>query len=760
MSESIIQASSFFVGRQAELKELFQYLSYAQTTRTPQFVFIEGERGGGKSELVKKFMQEARASMDVLTGIYGCERLTEDAGFGPFISILRSIEDQLVQLKLMKLSLPELLEKMAPELVGMIFPEIFSKAVKAIISEGVAAIKRPAVDKNVVYTQFTRIFSEVLKDKTSILVLEDLHWGDISSYYLLQYLSRHLKDTPLLFICTYRPLDGLEWGKYANELRQVVVEMRSHGAHQMKIAPKIDVKEYISKRYKYNDFSPKVYEFLEEKTNGHPFHLQIFCKLWEKKGYIHNEKNIGDLRLLVVDEQAFTDTSIPTEIDALVGEVIRDLDPLQKKMLTDAAVEGLQFTANAVFRVENIEDDWDGISKFKPLREKYQLIGDQEEILEIGQNFLILWYFSHWTYREHLYNSLKTSEKIILHGRIASILEKLYGDRLGEISGKLAIHYQNARQPIKSAEYALLSAQIQRTRLGWRELQEWCKLGLEQLKEKTSSDVLPLTGRLYFASADGYAAAGELEKAETTYKLAMEVAQKMGDVRLYAKLCDECADALWDQGRPRETREMLGEAMRSLVENHVGENEYIFMQILLALAAYEEIPEKSNQMLATLLQKLLPEDQMDIPQKVLAGQIYRCMANNNLILGNLSNSVDQYQKSMDFYNAVDPEIYSIHNNSNTLGMAESLIWLGQYDKALEKARAGYEMAERHGIMSNKAWAMSMLGSVHFWQGRYEDAVRSLKESAEMSLEIHFMVYYPYTLAYLSRAYLMLGNISE
>ena len=91
---------------------------------------------------------------------------------------------------------------------------------------------------------------EVLTEQIPfILVLEDLHWSDVSTLDLLSSLAQRTEPARLLIIGTYRPEEGLAEG---HPLRAITQEIQGHGQCQELALPLLSeaaVREYIQQRF-------------------------------------------------------------------------------------------------------------------------------------------------------------------------------------------------------------------------------------------------------------------------------------------------------------------------------------------------------------------------------------------------------------------------------------------------------------------------------------------------------------------------------
>src|SRR6185503_12250407 len=61
--------------------------------------------------------------------------------------------------------------------------------------------------------------------------------------------------------------------------------------------------------------------------------------------------------------------------------------------------------------------------------------------------------FRHWLVQDAAYGSLLKQERRQLHRLVGDALEDLYPDRLGELSGVLALHYEQAGETDRAIQY-------------------------------------------------------------------------------------------------------------------------------------------------------------------------------------------------------------------------------------------------------------------------------------------------------------------
>jgi DNA-binding CsgD family transcriptional regulator len=150
------------------------------------FAAVVGPPGIGKSELVAELVQSpVPDGLLVLRG--GCVQIPGidvQSPYGPFMEAVRRI----------------------PRTAG---EEVWARARRWLRPEAGASAHPvdPAEERR---AELLRLIGESARDRTVVLVLEDLHWADRSSLGLLIFLARNLTDERVLVIATARSGDDLE----------------------------------------------------------------------------------------------------------------------------------------------------------------------------------------------------------------------------------------------------------------------------------------------------------------------------------------------------------------------------------------------------------------------------------------------------------------------------------------------------------------------------------------------------------------------
>jgi DNA-binding CsgD family transcriptional regulator/tetratricopeptide (TPR) repeat protein len=194
-------ARAVMVGRQSDLKVLRDALSDADRA-LPRCVVLGGEAGMGKTRLLNEF--RAGIGADALVLSADCIDLGPlGAPFGPVCSIMR----QLVS----AVGIDAVLAAAGPgcAAIAALLPEISAPS-----DEGVEGVE-PLPETLMALLDF---FS---RDRTVVVIIDDLHWADAATVSLLAYVLRSAETQRLLAVLAYRVEDA---GR-RSPLRQTLTEL-------------------------------------------------------------------------------------------------------------------------------------------------------------------------------------------------------------------------------------------------------------------------------------------------------------------------------------------------------------------------------------------------------------------------------------------------------------------------------------------------------------------------------------------------------
>ncbi len=752
-------SNSVFVGRETELHKLKTFLDTATTGKT-QIVLIAGEAGAGKSSLVNEFIRrEEDADPNLITSMGECNAQT---GVGdpylPFRQVLTALTtgdeeekssreiDEKKKLnrwkEFVQVSTRTLI-MLGPDLVGIFVPgaQIVGRIGMAIglssnlstkLSEkiGKKSDKEepkidPALDQEKIFEQYTAVLKILAKDRTLILVLDDLQWADSGSINLLFHLVRQLKDSRVLLVGTYRPDDlalGRDDGRHPlesilNELKRyhgdIVVDLSQTETRDGRTF--VDSLVDAEPNHLENGFRDELFA----RTGGHPlFCVELLAILQERGNLVKDGEGCW------VQGESLDWETLPARIEGVIGERIARLPADLHETLTIASVIGQEFTAQVVGRVQKVDERELVRNLSRELEKRYLLVVEQGEI-KIGRLYLSQYRFGHVLIQQYLYAELGQGERRILHAEIAETLETLYADQTDQIALQLARHFEAGGNEEKAVNYLLFAGDAAFRVYAYNEaisaytraleLGEQATITPEQLTQiyLRRGRTLELNNQ-YELALQNYR--GMLEYASQCQDRLMELAAKVAASTLYSTPTP-VADGAKGQSLSEETLLLARELGDRAAE----------ARVLWNLQLVNLLQNKANEAIDCGEESLAIARELDLREQ---------MAYVLSDLGWAYTVACQFEKAdarMEEGALLWRELGNKPMLSNLLNVSLfRLYWTGRDENVLRIADEVYQISSSISEIWNQASARNFQGLVWFDYGEIDQALAALEESIRLS----------------------------
>jgi DNA-binding winged helix-turn-helix (wHTH) protein len=203
------------VGREAECARLHAWLAQARRGRR-QVGFISGEAGIGKTTLVDTVLAQVASQPDLVLARGQC---IEHYGAGdPYLPVLAAL-GQLGRGPHGAWVVAELTQH-APSWLVQLPGLLTSAALEAVQRRSLGTTRAGML------LQLAEAVEALSRERTLVLVLEDLHWSDIATLELVAFLARRREAAPFLLLGTYRPEEVRGQGR---PLRVLTLELQLQG---------------------------------------------------------------------------------------------------------------------------------------------------------------------------------------------------------------------------------------------------------------------------------------------------------------------------------------------------------------------------------------------------------------------------------------------------------------------------------------------------------------------------------------------------
>jgi predicted ATPase/DNA-binding winged helix-turn-helix (wHTH) protein len=454
------------LGREEALAQMMAWLDKSIAAQT-QVVFVTGEAGIGKTTLVEAFLQQARQLQDIWIARGQClEQYGAGEAYLPVLECLSRLARGPARGRII-----ELLRANAPTWLAQM-PSLTTPAEREALQEEVAGATRERMLR-----EMSEAIEALTLESPLILVLEDLHWSDLSTLDLISYLARGRHPTRLMLIGTYRPVEVI---LNDHPLKDVKLELQMHKLCQELpleyLTPEV-VAEFLDLKFPGHQFPAGLPPMIHHRTEGNPLFMVNLIE------YLVDEEIMEsrDGHWCLQAELNEVELGVPENMRYMIEKHVERLTPEEQRVLEGASVVGMDCSAAAMAAgleddVIKIEEICDGLARRHHfLRPAY--------LAELPDGTITPRYkFIHSLYLDVLYRRVVPTRRSQIHGRIGERGEEIYGDRVGEIATELAVHFEQARDSERAVKYLLLAAENAARRSADHEVISLAHRGLEILE--------------------------------------------------------------------------------------------------------------------------------------------------------------------------------------------------------------------------------------------------------------------------------------
>ncbi len=429
---------SEMIGRDQDLNRLELQVLKAVNGKG-SIVNIIGEAGIGKSRLIAEFKKhEIMNKVLLLEG--RAIAMGKNLSFYPIVDILKqwaqirdadtSIAFENLKAAIMKIS-PENPDEMLPfiaTLMGIPVSDKYQERIKGIEGEALERL----ITKNL-----RDLFCYISEKKPLMIVMEDLHWADITSIELLESLFRLSETQPIVFINVFRP----GYPETGDRVLETINNKLNVYSIQIWLQPldKRMSEDLINNILNIKGFDPSLKRRIIDRSDGNPFFIEEVIRSFIDDGLIV----IKDGSFIVTDK--ISSAVIPETIyDVLIARIDR-LDEVTRDLVKIASVIGRQFFYRILADIASIEN----MDKRLAYLEDIQLIRGRERMEELE------YLFKHVLAQEAAYESILHQKRKKIHQEVASSIEKIFKQRLRDFYGLLAYHYSKCDNLEKAEEYMI-----------------------------------------------------------------------------------------------------------------------------------------------------------------------------------------------------------------------------------------------------------------------------------------------------------------
>ena len=506
------------VGRDRERAELMAAFA-ATTAGSGQVICVSGEPGIGKTTLIEDFLEELAAGSHPCRIAAGrcSERL---AGTEAYLPLLEAL-DRLVH-RPSGDAMARTMKLLAPSWYTQIVPltAMDSSAMRA-------APDLRTISQERIKRELSAFLEEVCRMQPLVLVLDDVHWIDVSSVDVLGYLLARLDHIRVLVIAIYRPSELLSRD---HPFLPIKLDLEGRGLSREIALSGLDlraVERYLALEFPRHRFPPGFSDVIHRRTEGSPLFVVELLRYLRDRHIITQVR--GEWRL--AESAADIVRELPQSVRSMIQRKIDQLPDSERRLLVVAAVQGHEFHAAVVARVLQT-DAAEVEERLVTLDRVHGFIrGVREEELP-DRTLTVRYRFVHVLYQNALHDSLTPARRAMLSAGVAQALLAFYGEQSGSLASELALLFEAARDFPKAVEYFLRAARNAVRIAAYQEGVLLARHGLEVLKGVPAGMArdrqelallvtlgVPLTATASYASPD----VGQV------YARAREICEHLGD---------------------------------------------------------------------------------------------------------------------------------------------------------------------------------------------------------------------------------------
>jgi predicted ATPase/DNA-binding winged helix-turn-helix (wHTH) protein len=455
------------VDREVELARLHQWFRDACDGQR-HLVFVTGEAGIGKTTLVDVFLGQIALQQPLEMGRGQCID-----HYGPGEAYLPLLEalGQMAQAA-HGAYVTEVLRQHAPSWLLQL-PALWATHEVPMLQQRALGAARERMLREL--AEAVEILAHA---RPLVLVLEDLHWSDVSTMDWLAYVARRRAPARLLVLGTYRPIDAVVRD---HPIRAMTQELRVHGQCAELLLPYVSeagVAAYLAQRFGETVSARALVRAIHHRTNGNPMFLVTVVDEMVSQGRLRVQETGG---VCLAHHAAAVMVDIPESLRRLVDQQIEQLHPTERACLEVASVAGREFAVAAVAAGSD-HAAAETEAQYATLARRGHFIQARGTAVWPDGTITARYSFTHDLYHQVAYQRLGAAQRVRLHRRLATRLETAYGPRASELAAELAWHCEQGQDASRAIPYLQQAATTAMQRYAHQEAIDYLQRALALLR--------------------------------------------------------------------------------------------------------------------------------------------------------------------------------------------------------------------------------------------------------------------------------------
>ena len=691
------------VGRDDELESLHRAVEAARM-RQFQLVELMGEPGIGKSRLVDELRTLAVGFQQLETR---CEAYESSHAFFAVRSLLRPLAGITPEQASAEAGaqLAPFIETVMPDLAPWL----------PLLAVPFDAEVPPTPETDAIDAAFRRDklhevvlqFMQRVLLMPTLLVVEDVHWIDDASAFLLRHLAASPLPRPWLVCVTRRP-EGEAFSVEGHGTQIALGPLPDEAAASLALSAAGDLA-----------LSEVQLDTLTERAGGNPLFVR---------------------ELIGASRAGAGEHGLPETVETLLTSRIDRLDPADRLLLRYASVLGPRFDVGVLEEIlvnEPIEpgdlERWQRLSEF--------VERDSSDSIR----------FRHDLFRAMAYEGLSFRRRREIHGRVGAALEARAEGATDEVAGLLSLHFLEGGELEKAWRYSVAAgrrAQMQYANVVAAELYERALAAAEQLPELPPAEVMDILEAL----GDVRTLFAGYERAKEAYGRALDFAA--GDLVARTRLMRKIGVTVERLGGREEGLEWFERALAEL-DAEDGGPDHMASRVALEIAYAGSLYYQSRyeECIGWAARAVAHAEEIELTSEI---------AHACYILGLASAQAGRpepsyAQRALAIYEETGELVgHGILLNNLGLEAFEAYRW----EEAVERYRRAAELSERAGDVTNVARVHVNEADVLAERGLVEEAEQRLRDALRVWRAASYALAIAITSSNLGRVLARAGRTEE
>jgi adenylate cyclase len=514
------------VGRQRERALLEQLFEHVVAGRG-YMVAVTGEPGIGKTTLVEDVLNVlARGPHRPSVAQGRCsERLAGTDALLPVFEVLDSLlHSQSIG------GFSETMRRLAPTWYLRVAP-LASQVLGADRLEDVRSASPERMKR-----ELATFLQDISRVRPVVLFFEDVHWADLSTTDVLNFLGDRFDQMRVMIVVTYRPS---EMAAAKHQFMQVQRNLAAKQACEelpLEFLELLDVEQYLSLLFPGHRLPPLFAALVHQKTEGSPLFMSDLVGYLRDEGVIAQRDGVWMLARAVPDIAK----DLPETLKSTISRKIDQLSDNDRRLMQVASVQGNEFEAVILSEVLGL-DAADTEERLAEIEKATGLIRQVETREYPDRTLTVRYRFVHVLYQNVIFGALQPTRRSSTSLKVAQTLESHFRDRAGLISAELAVLFETGRDFGKAAQYFLAATAKSVPLFAYREAVLLASRGLEMVKllpEGPARLQLELGLLMYLGLCQRTLLGWAAPEVEGIYLRAREICHQLGDA-------PELFPALW-----------------------------------------------------------------------------------------------------------------------------------------------------------------------------------------------------------------------